>query len=242
MPACAMNPHAHPHANPFPGQVSRPPTNGLGIAGFIVSLVGLVATCGALCPIGLGLSTIALLKKPRGFAFAGFVLGLIGSVIIAVIALGGVAAAGFAADQARVHEQMADRERAQIQIAGLAERVGVYHQLNARPPLALDLLPYVDQSMLTDPWGRTFEFEPDVTGFAIRSAGPDGAAHTDDDVYQAWDFGNDTIIPRPLKTQPEDAPLEDAPPMEDPMNVDPVAPVPPIAPVAPSAPSLSIAL
>ncbi len=231
--------HAYPINQPA-GSIPRPPSNGLGVAGFIVSLVGLLATCGALAPVGLLLSTIAIFKKPRGFAFAGIVIGLIGTVIISVIALTGAAAVGFAADQVRVQEQMAEREQAQIQIAGLAERVGVFHQQNARPPLALDLLPYVDPTMLIDPWGRAFEFEPDIDGFAIRSVGPDGVGFTDDDVYQMWDFVSEGITPRPLMTQPEDAPLFDMP-----TSMDPVAPVPPIAPeapVAPVAPAAPIAL
>lgn len=63
-------------------------TNGLGTAGFIVSLVGFLS-CGFLSPIGLVLSLIALGRQPRGLAIAGFVLGLIGSIwLIVALALG----------------------------------------------------------------------------------------------------------------------------------------------------------
>src|SRR3954447_25698103 len=73
-----------PQPAPQPGQpapvnytvVNAPPTNGLGLAGSITSLVGIV-TCGVLSPVGLLLSLIGLLKSPRGFAVAGTVLGLI---------------------------------------------------------------------------------------------------------------------------------------------------------------------
>jgi len=230
MHACAFN-QPRPQA---PAQ--RPPSNGLGVAGFVVSLVGVVATCGALAPVGLLLSLVAMFKKPRGFAFAGVVLGLIGTVQISVITLSGVAAAGFAAEQARMHEQLGQREQAQIQIAGLAERVGVFHEQNARPPLALDLLPFVDASMLIDPWGRAFEFEPELDGFTIRSVGPDGIGFTDDDVVQTWSYSSDGIAPRELMTEPEIGSMDTVLPSP------PIPPVPPAAPDAPPAPSISFAL
>src|SRR5690348_9132833 len=58
--------------------VNAQPTNGLGLAGFITSLVGIV-TCGVIAPIGLVLSLFGLMKPPRGFAIAGTIIGLIGS-------------------------------------------------------------------------------------------------------------------------------------------------------------------
>lgn len=245
MHACAMNqtpqsqpPHRHPVFTP------RPPSNGLGVAGFIVSLVGLLATCGALAPVGLLLSGVAMFKRPRGFATAGVIVGLIGTVIFGVIATVGIGAVGIAKEQVRMQEQLAERERAQLQIAGLAERVGVFHQQNARPPLALDLLPFVDPTMLTDPWGRAYEFEPELDGFTIRSVGPDGAGFTDDDVVQTWDFVREGITPRPLKAEPEamgdsaaerDGSLFGVPTPPVPLT-PPQAPVPPVAPTAPTPP------
>ena len=59
--------------------VQPAPTNGLGIAGFIVSLVGLLS-CGLLCPIGFLLSLVGLTKQPRGFAIAGAIIGAIGTL------------------------------------------------------------------------------------------------------------------------------------------------------------------
>ena len=61
-------------------------TNGLGLAGFIVSLFGLL-TCGTLSPIGFLLSVIGVFKSPRGFAIAGSILGALGSVWLAVAGL-----------------------------------------------------------------------------------------------------------------------------------------------------------
>ena len=42
--------------------VDAPPTNGLGTAGFVVSLAGLLCTAGFLSPVGLLLSFFALFK------------------------------------------------------------------------------------------------------------------------------------------------------------------------------------
>lgn len=64
-----------------------PPSNALGIAGFVVSLTGLVVCVGLLCPIGLVMSLIALRKEPRGFAVAGAIVGVLGSLLAATILL-----------------------------------------------------------------------------------------------------------------------------------------------------------
>jgi len=66
-----------------PGQMvaRQSQSNGLGIAGFIVSLVGWL-TCGLLCPVGLILSVIGLFKQPRGMAIAGSVIGGFGSLFL----------------------------------------------------------------------------------------------------------------------------------------------------------------
>ena len=81
--------------NPYrsPENAGTPPTigervhklpasiNGLGTAGFIVSLLALF-TCGIASPIGVLLSLPALFKPPRAFAIAGTVLGLIGTAFL----------------------------------------------------------------------------------------------------------------------------------------------------------------
>src|SRR5438105_4112972 len=68
----------------IPMPPSKPRTNGLGIAGFIISLLA-IPTLGLLSPVALLLSLIALLRRPRGFAFAGFIIGLLGTAFIAAI-------------------------------------------------------------------------------------------------------------------------------------------------------------
>jgi hypothetical protein len=65
--------------------------NRLGIAGFVCSLLGIV-TLGLLSPLAFLLSAIALRKRPRGYAWAGTALGLVGTaLLVVVVALGGFA-------------------------------------------------------------------------------------------------------------------------------------------------------
>src|SRR5215210_2130737 len=51
----------------------RRPSNTLGIVGFVLAF--------CLPPIGLILSLAALARRPRGFAIAGVIIGLLGSVM-----------------------------------------------------------------------------------------------------------------------------------------------------------------
>src|SRR5688572_25362426 len=91
-------PSYQPAPVPAPGQPQgfvpqqASPQNGLGIAGFITSLVGWIS-CGVLSPIGLILSLIALGKQPRGFAIAGAIIGALGSLFLAVVGIGIIMAA-----------------------------------------------------------------------------------------------------------------------------------------------------
>ena len=66
--------------------VQQAPSNGLGVAGFVTSLVSLLFTRGFLSPISLLLSLIGLMKKPRGFAIAGSVIS--GLQLIAILLVG----------------------------------------------------------------------------------------------------------------------------------------------------------
>lgn len=65
---------------------SHPESNTLGLAGFIVSLVGWV-TCGLLCPVGTLLCLFAMKRRPRGFAVAGLIVGGIGSALLLLFVL-----------------------------------------------------------------------------------------------------------------------------------------------------------
>jgi hypothetical protein len=62
-----------------PVQTNPAPRNTLGLVSFLFSVLG-VLTCGMLGPVALLLSLLALLKRPRGFATAGFVIGLLSTL------------------------------------------------------------------------------------------------------------------------------------------------------------------
>ena len=73
--------------------IEQKKSNGLGVSGFILSLIGLIF--GLIHPIaiislfiGFILSFIGLFRKPRGFAIAGFLIGLISILVIIAFAYG----------------------------------------------------------------------------------------------------------------------------------------------------------
>ncbi|MEM9065482.1 MAG: type II secretion system protein GspG [Planctomycetota bacterium] len=155
-------------------------SNGLGIAGFVVSLVGLLS-CGLIAPIGAIMSAIALNKQPKGFAIAGLIIGIFGSLWIVVLfmflgGLGGLLAiAGIAAGQ---HLEVLG------ETTDLAPIVETYRTANSGqlPPDITSLPGYLQQDEWLDPWGNPYRVEPDGEGFMFMSSGEDGVAGTMDDV------------------------------------------------------------
>lgn len=177
----------HMPDTPSPYQASNvyipqaaPQTNGMGLAGFIVSLVGLLATCGLLCPIGLLFSVVALFKKPRGFAIAGTILGGLGTLALASIGVlfvtgvfWGIAAAQNT--QARFHNQFA-METASLEIDQL------YLQ-NGTLPNDVIGSQSISQSAMTDNWNQPLSYRKLASDrFEIISMGPDGQLNTPDDL------------------------------------------------------------
>jgi hypothetical protein len=65
-------------------EIRRASRNTLGVGGFVVSVIGIL-TCGLLAPVGLLLSLLGLLKRPRGLAAAGTVMGLLGTFWLGLI-------------------------------------------------------------------------------------------------------------------------------------------------------------
>lgn len=163
-------------------QPQQAQSNGLGVAGFVTSLVGLVMCAGLICPLGLLLSTIALFKRPRGLAIAGFIIGLIGSSWIILVLLFflvlGVGLAGVAVMGIGAVEVGQDAN-------AIHAEVSKYHAANGNVPSTLTLLP-LDAETLTDPWGQAYRYTIDADGrhYTISTAGPD----------QGWDTSDDFTI------------------------------------------------
>jgi|GEM_PF-3387782 len=165
---------------PAAARISPAPSNSLGVAGFVVSLTGLIATCGALSPIGLLLSFFALFRRPRGFALAGFVLGLIGSIWAIFAVLLGLVAAGGAAvgiHAAQRHMEYADDHRA------ISGAITAYQADTGFVPASLLDLSGLKDEQIKDEWGNFYNYAvgPDGQSFTLRSDGPDAAPDTDDD-------------------------------------------------------------
>jgi hypothetical protein len=163
-----------------------PESNGLGLAGFITSLVGLVVTGGLLCPIGLILSLIALSRRPRGFAIAGTVLGAVGSCGSCLVALfviplvaGGLLFAAFAlvasggVSGLNTLDHMMQVDRA------ITQYVHVHHTL---PESLSDL--NLPADLLEDGWGTPLQYSVTRDGahehWTLQSAGSDKQFDADD--------------------------------------------------------------
>ena len=170
MTHCQHTPQAT-HCPIHPCRANRPSANGLGIVGFLVTLL----SCGLLAPFGMLLSLVGLKHERRGIAVAGTVLGMMGTAVMLTVGTAVVSLAhGF---QAKVAEQQAyaHLEEANHIILQYQEEAG-------RLPEGIEGNKLVIQ--LRDPWGENLRYDDDedvAGGFQIRSAGADGEFDTDDD-------------------------------------------------------------
>ena len=170
-----------------PVRIPDPQRNGMGLAGFIISLVGF-CTGGLLSPIGLVLSFIAMFRKPRGLAIAGFVIGLIGSIFTVVF----IALVGIATIVAVVTGLVAGRGALETTVDGLKIRdaVDAVHDDTGAWPTGVGELTGLDPDALQDRWGHPYHVEIDGDAGTLRivSDGPDGQADTMDDIVFGLDL------------------------------------------------------
>ena len=155
-------------------------TNGLGIAGFVVSLVGLIS-CGVLSPIGLLLSIIAMFRAPRGFAIAGLVIGLAGSIgaIVAFVFIGLTAILAAAGIGAAVPIIVTE-----VRMAQIAEAVAEHKNPDGTFLTDVATLPGISAEDRNDVWGHPFHIVVKGTNeFEVVSDGPDGIAGNSDDIH-----------------------------------------------------------
>jgi hypothetical protein len=164
-------------------------SNGLGVAGFFIALIGVFIPTGVVALLGLLLSLVALGRSPRTFAAMGVLVGLFGTVVwvtitgIAVLAalIAGIAVifAGAAAFMVMEPETI----KVTSDMANVAIATMEYEDRNGSYPEDLSVLG-LKPSMLTDPWGTPYRFQivEDDPGFDVVSAGEDGVMGTPDDV------------------------------------------------------------
>ena len=175
-------------------------TNGLGLAGFITSVIGLL-TGGCLSPVGLLLSFIAVFKAPRGFAIAGLVIGLIGALgfILIGLLLGGVlvlvTVLGVAAVGQVVSAGGLDAVHTMGQFKDISAQVTQHRGPDGSFPTSLAAAGLASGSIV-DPWGNPIEYTlvQDGRGFALTSAGPDGQLATPDDLSLTFDGATVTVL------------------------------------------------
>ena len=159
-------------------ELPPPSSNGLGLAGFIVSLLGVFCVC--LSPIGLVLSLVGLSRRPRGFAIAGTVLGAIG------LALGCGLGTYFAISFKDLMPVISDG----YVLTGQIEEYKRAH--GGAAPTDLTQVPGIPSRGLSDPWGHPYHYTLSDEGRKLElvSDGPDGQADTADDVHVTIDNGS----------------------------------------------------
>jgi hypothetical protein len=164
-------------------------SNGLGIAGFFIALIGVFIPTGIVAILGLLISLVALGRAPRGFATMGVLVGLFGAVVwiaitgFAVLAALVVGIAVIFAGAAAFMVMQPETIKVTSDMANVAIATMEYQDRNGTFPADLSVLG-LKQSMLTDPWGSPYRFQiiTDDPGFDVVSAGEDGTMGTADDV------------------------------------------------------------
>ncbi len=158
-----------------PQEPRVPARNGLGLAGFIVSLVGIVS-CGLTAPIGLILSLVALKRPPKGLAIAGLVIGFVGCLEgVGAVILG----VKFVKPMVETMAVLAETQQE------LEDRYRDTHEI----PTAAEGQELIADRI--DGWGTAIQYAPGESGFTLRSAGLDTIFGTEDDLKQQWSFVED---------------------------------------------------
>lgn len=166
----------HPH--------EAPKENYLGLVGFIVSVVSLVFTFGFLSPIGLLFSLLGLFSRPRGYAIAGVIMGLLGSLIPLSLAIMFFLAVAVGAPMMQVVlQEVGDSLATGAVVMDAKKRIEEYRAENQRLPEGIEGNKLVAE--YKDAKGNSVRYEITPEGYAIRSAGKDGKFETEDDVTDA---------------------------------------------------------
>lgn len=188
------------YQNP-PTSYEPPPTNGLGVAGFAISLTGLVACGGFLSPIGLVLSLVALAKEPRGFAIAGSIIGLLGTALAITVILAFAGAIGsFSSGGWFGWSPTLDS------IYTATYEIDSHYAENS------DTLPDDDEgsdmvASYLDEWGKPIRYRATPgsgsNAYELYSAGPDGMFDTGDDIIQPFTAYSMSTSPWGMPETPE---------------------------------------
>jgi hypothetical protein len=154
-------------------------TNGLGTAGFVISLISFLCLGGLISPISLIMCGVAMRKEPKGLAIAGLILSIVGSLwlIIAVVFIG-LGAIMAALGLGVIAVQM---EEAQDEMGEIAQAIRAVETAQGAPPTSLGALS-LGADLLEDPWGEPYNYEVSGGQWRLYSSGLDGTAGTSDDI------------------------------------------------------------
>ena len=158
------------------------PRNRLAVIGFTLSMLGFF-TCGISGMAGAIISAAALRQKPRAFAIAGVIVGLLQLCIITPLTLALLLPAlAKARETARTAKVELELMRYQLAIESMQESGAV-----PSDPEAIRMragAPAGEALPATDPWGNPWRVrvDPDSGRARIESAGRDGLFDTDDDL------------------------------------------------------------
>jgi hypothetical protein len=173
------NPYASiPPENPESPYYQGPSENGsnsLGVVGFVVSLVGLFL-CGIPSIIGLGISAVALGKRPKGFAVAGVLLGILGLIELIAVVFFAIAAFRSVSEMSTFIQEVAIESQAKMHASSIGQDWKDSGELPAEEEGNEQL------HGATDMLENSFVYETDGTSFSIRSAGIDRELNTEDDI------------------------------------------------------------
>jgi hypothetical protein len=180
----------------------QPEQNGLGIASFIVSVVGLFSA-GILSPIAAIMAAFALRREPKGFAIAGLIIGLLGSLWMCLVAafflafFGAMGVGITAMVMSMVYAQIEDGLNELTGAAGVITQWRISHdgQLPSSEQGTLALqsagfagtYQWVDEDDFTieliidkgdgDPWTFVAEYEADGDRSSLNWRSKSGASH-----------------------------------------------------------------
>ena len=153
-------------------------SNGLGIAGFVISLISLLCLGGLASPLSLIMCAFGMRKEPKGLAIAGLILSIIGTLFAIPIFLFGFLGVILGALGIGVAIQV---EAAQSEMSEIAQAIRAVEISEGSTPASLGELD-LDVGLTTDPWGNAYVYETTETGWRLSSWGFDEVAGTTDDV------------------------------------------------------------
>lgn len=161
----------------------RKKMNGLGVAGFILSIFSLL-TCGLLSPIALMVNLVALFRAPRRFAFAGMLISLLGTLWISMWFVGEMVEVNVARHRAQRAQETAVTKTSLEKTKELIEEFREDNGSRLPEPIEGNRIAILNK----DAWGTELRYELEKKTYAIRSAGPDRQWDTKDDIVKLTSF------------------------------------------------------